>query len=88
VAGFDRSVDHLQQLGPHRFDVDRIPQARGESGDDRIRVVAGTVETTVDDALNPHAQRIEQGSRCQTGGGESDRRVEAEALVVNVMMPT
>jgi hypothetical protein len=57
----DRSVDGREQLAPHRVEVDGIPQPQRERRHDRLGVVAGPVEATVDKVLHAPPQGLKQG---------------------------
>ena len=73
-----RAVDRPQQLAPHRFEIDRVAQAKREGGDDRLGVVARPVETPVDNPLHAQAQRVEQRGGGQGRRGDADGRGERQ----------
>jgi hypothetical protein len=80
VGGFQGPVHDAGQVGLHRGQVDGVLQPGGERFYGAVGVVAGPVEPPVDDALDPAADRVEQGGGGQGGGGHRDRGFDREHL--------
>ena len=60
MRGLNGLLDRSDKLVPDRFKIDCLPQTGAERGDDRLGVVAGTVEAPVNKTLHPKTQPIEQ----------------------------
>jgi hypothetical protein len=73
VRGLDGGVDHGQQVGPDRVEVDGVAEPGGEGGDHLVGVVADPVEPAVHGVLDPPAQRGEQRGGREGGRGHRDR---------------
>ncbi len=79
VGRLNRSRDGAFELRLHRLEIDRVAQPQAERRDDRLGVVAGAVEATVNEPLDAKPQRIEE--RCDgerqaatATGDERERR--------------
>lgn len=59
VGRFQRLLYGTSEVVPDRVQVDGVLQAGSEGGDGLVGVVAGPVESAVDQPLDPVAQRVE-----------------------------
>ena len=76
--GLDGAVDAVEELAAHRVEVDGLAQVGCERGDDRLGVVAGTVEATVDESLHTLPQRVEQRGGRQRRSCDGNRGRERQ----------
>ncbi len=64
-----RLVDHCEQLGGERFQLDLLAQADAEPLDRLGRVVAAAVEALIDGCLDALPRRLKQRCHCQRRAG-------------------
>ena len=88
MGGLNRAIDRGEQFVAHGVEVDRIAQSQGEGGDDRIGVVAGTVEAAIDDPLDTPPERVEQCGRRQRRGGDARPATRTAARGRHATIPT
>src|SRR6266545_7011447 len=73
-------LDHRQQVGSQRVQVDLLAQPRAERVDGPCRVVAAAIEATVDQPLDASAGGLEEGGQRQGRRGDDQAVVPAEPL--------
>src|SRR6266480_7088088 len=72
VRGLDRKVDGVDEAAANSIEVDLIAQPKAEYVERARRVVPRAVEASVNDALDPRPERLEQRDARECGAGDSD----------------
>ena len=71
-VGWSTRLHGLEQVGADCVELDGVAQPSGERGDGRLGVVAGSVESAVDQPLDAQAQRVEERGRRERRGRDAD----------------
>ena len=80
VSRAHRLGDHAEQVGAHRVQVNLVPQPRAEGVEGARSVVARAVEATVDEALDPGTQRLEQRDHREGRAGDGELAARRERM--------
>ena len=73
-GGLHGLVDHGQQLGRQRIEIDLVAELGTECLDRPDRVVLATVEAAIHDGLDALSDRLEQGGHGEGGAGDGPAR--------------
>src|SRR5882672_1654800 len=74
VRGLDRMVDGVDEAAANSIEVDLIAQPKAERVERVRRVIPRSVKTSVNEALDPRPERLEQCDARERGAGDRDLR--------------